>query len=167
MMETFTYCPQCGKPALSFIQSRSVTCDLCGFHYFFNVSAAVVGLIKNERKELLLTRRNHSPFKDKLDLPGGFMEFDETAEAALCREIKEETNLNVEKMQYLGALPGEYLYDGILYQVVNIVFCCSVEDFSNICLSDEISEYVFLAKDEINLDHIGIKAIKTIVKKFG
>ena len=166
-MEKFKFCPECGKTALSFDKFRSVICNACGFHFFFNVSAAVVAMIENDNKELLLTRRNKEPYKHMLDLPGGFMEFDESGEAALRREIKEEINLDVIEMHYRGSLPGEYFYDGIAYQVVNIVFRCSVEDFSKVRLSDEISECIFLARHEIDVDQIGINAIKTIIDEYG
>lgn len=43
--------------------------------------------------EVLLIRRKNDPFKDKLAMPGGFINPDETAAQAIIRELKEETGL--------------------------------------------------------------------------
>ncbi len=47
------------------------------------------------KKEILLIKRKHDPFKDKWALPGGFMEIDETAEQAATRELEEETGVKI------------------------------------------------------------------------
>ena len=52
----------------------------------------VDGVIITNGKILLVKRRN-SPFKHKWALPGGFVEYGETTEAAVLREILEETGL--------------------------------------------------------------------------
>ena len=43
--------------------------------------------------QILLVKRKNSPFKNKWALPGGFVEYGETTEAAIQREILEETGL--------------------------------------------------------------------------
>ncbi|MCC8173854.1 MAG: NUDIX hydrolase [Odoribacter sp.] len=45
---------------------------------------------------LLLVKRKSEPYKGCWALPGGFMEPDETVEAAAARELKEETGLHVD-----------------------------------------------------------------------
>ena len=45
----FKYCPKCGSGHFNFEGSRSFLCGDCGFHYFINSSAAVAGLIENEK----------------------------------------------------------------------------------------------------------------------
>jgi 8-oxo-dGTP diphosphatase len=43
---------------------------------------------------ILLTLRDHDPFRNFWCIPGGHIEKWEKAEQAICREVKEETNLD-------------------------------------------------------------------------
>ena len=75
---------------------KSKKCTDCGFVYYFNPSSATVALILNEKKELLVCRRAKEPAKGTLDLPGGFIDMNETGEEGVGREVWEETGLKVE-----------------------------------------------------------------------
>jgi len=59
------------------------------------------GVIFKENK-VLLSKRKIDPCKGSWCLPGGRVEFGETLEEAIIREIKEETNLAVEKVRLVG-----------------------------------------------------------------
>jgi 8-oxo-dGTP diphosphatase len=52
--------------------------------------------------KIVLIRRKNPPFKGRFALPGGFVEVRETVEAAVVREAKEETGLEIELVKLLG-----------------------------------------------------------------
>ncbi|MGN6515761.1 MAG: NUDIX hydrolase [Rhizomicrobium sp.] len=62
----------------------------------------VAAVIWNDRREVLLIRRTKEPRKGQWSLPGGKVEFGESIEDALRREIREETGLEVALLGLAG-----------------------------------------------------------------
>ncbi len=54
---------------------------------------AVVFRKEDQRIQVLLIQRKHSPFEGMWALPGGFVEMDEDLDEAAARELEEETGL--------------------------------------------------------------------------
>ena len=52
---------------------------------------------------VLLIKRKNEPYKDCWAFPGGFVNIDESAENAAIRELKEETGLEVSRVEQLKA----------------------------------------------------------------
>ena len=55
-----------------------------------------------EDDSTVLIKRKYDPYKDSWALPGGFVEWGETVESAVVREVKEETGLEVEIIKLVG-----------------------------------------------------------------
>lgn len=53
--------------------------------------------------KILLVERKHDPFRGCWAFPGGFMNMDETADAAAIRELEEETGLRIQEIRQVGA----------------------------------------------------------------
>lgn len=51
---------------------------------------------------IVLIKRKKDPYKDSWALPGGFVEYGETVESAILREVKEETGLEIDLCRIVG-----------------------------------------------------------------
>lgn len=102
--------------------------------------------------------RGKNPGKGKLGLPGGFVDANETAEHALLREVKEELNLNIARLQYLASFPNEYAFCGVTIPVTDLFFVAHVDSFDDMVAQEgEIHAWNFLPTDKINLDMLAFK----------
>jgi len=159
-LHLFSFCPICGNPHFVENNVKSKKCLHCGFVYYFNPSAAVVAFIFNEKGELLVCRRGKEPAKGTFDLPGGFVDMYETAEEALRREVKEETSLVVDTMQYCFSLPNLYLYSGFEVQTLDMFFMCQVQSWTELVPADDVAEAFFLPKADIDVKSFGLASVQ-------
>ncbi|ADQ80933.1 NUDIX hydrolase [Paludibacter propionicigenes WB4] len=162
----FTHCPACGS--VRFIQNneKSKRCESCGFVFYMNASAAVAAFIVNSQGELLVCVRGKNPAKGTWDLPGGFVDDNETAEEAMCREIEEELRAQVVEAKYLFSLPNKYEYSGLQIPTLDMFFACKLEDISNLQPSDDVADCFFVPMDEVNPELFGLESIKKAVGMF-
>lgn len=159
-LNLFQFCPKCGSKHFNIHNGKAKRCESCGFIYYANACSATVALIINEKKELLVSRRANNPAKGTLDMPGGFIDMEETAEEGLAREIKEETTLTLENANYLFSLPNKYLYSGFEVNTVDLFYLCKVSNFDSIAAHDDVEELFFLPLDKINCADFGLQSIR-------
>ncbi len=62
----------------------------------------VDALIINEKKEYLLVKRKNEPLKNKFWMVGGRLQKNELIEEGIKRKLKEEVNIEVGLIKYLG-----------------------------------------------------------------
>ena len=162
----FKFCPVCGSENFEPNNIKSKKCKDCGFVYYVNPSAAVAAFILNSDNELLVCRRAKEPHKGTLDLAGGFVDANETAEQAIEREIKEELNAQLTQTKYLFSLPNDYEYSKLNVPTLDMFFICELADYKNITAADDVAECFFIPIDKIKISDFGLKSIKTAVEMF-
>lgn len=160
------HCPYCGATNIEWTNgAHSMRCANCNQQFYINAAAAVVAIIYNEAGELLLTRRKRDPVKGTLDLPGGFVDLGEKAEAAVIRETKEELNLDVKDVRYFGSMPNRYLFGSIVYFTLDLVFECTIKTFDILTVADDVSDYIFKHPKDIELNEVGLESIRRVIQQ--
>ena len=122
--------------------------------------------VYKRQDELLVCRRAKEPAKDTLDLPGGFIDMNETGEEGVAREVEEETGLKVKKATYLFSLPNIYIYSGFPVHTLDMFFLCQVENTSHFEAMDDVADSFFVPLNQINPEEFGLGSIKKGLKRF-
>ncbi len=100
-----------------------------------------------------------------LDLPGGFVDHDESLEQALEREIKEELQVTISQWSYVFSYPNRYEYEGVLYKTIDAFFLTELDDKPVVIASDDVADTVWLEIHAINLDKIAFDSIRNAVQR--
>ena len=129
------------------------------------VKTTVGAIIEKDRK-ILVIKRNVEPFKGSWAIPGGHIEKYETAAEAVKREIKEETDLNVQPtfLFYIDEINSgiEPKFDG--HSVV-LVFYAKTNGKARI--NEESSEFKWVRPEEAVRLKLGFSNSKIIRKWMG
>jgi ADP-ribose pyrophosphatase YjhB (NUDIX family) len=136
------FCPDCGSSlTLKKVEDRTrFFCEECSQVIWQNPKP-VAWVLVQKGEEYLLVKRANQPDKDEWDIPGGFLELDESFEEAAVRELKEETGveLNTHKIE---------VYDTISFSrsenhVVGVVFHTEISEVSKLDARDDAEEAQF------------------------
>ena len=104
---------------------------------------------------VVLVRRRYPPFQDHWALPGGKVEIGETVEAAIIREVKEETGLKVTPTEIIGIFSDPNRDPR--GHVVSIAFRTNIVGGKLEANSDAIDIKVFTAPPQnLAFDHLQI-----------
>jgi phosphoglycolate phosphatase len=109
--------------------------------------ATVGALIFNSKREVLMIRTHK--WSNKWGIPGGKIKWGETSEAALRREIKEETGLKVTDIQFV--LVQDCIHSKEFYRDAHFVllnYACRVAGKADVKLNHEAQESRWLKINE-------------------
>jgi len=166
MASIFKYCPNCGAAGVTQPSANLIECANCGFHFYRNPAVAVAALIVDERGQILLIRRAKDPAKSKLAMVGGFVDFDETAEAAVRREVKEEINLDLSAIEFLSSHPNEYHYRGIVYPVLDLFFVARVNSWHEAQAVSEVESLVARDPKTVEPEELAFESMRQALERY-
>jgi ADP-ribose pyrophosphatase YjhB (NUDIX family) len=159
-IDFFVHCPRCGKPRAQAPEANAFCCGACGFVYYFNPATAAATIILNGQQDALFIHRAKDPAKGKLALPGGFIDFNETAEEAARREIREEVGLEVDGLHYLCTQPNHYQYQEVTYSVLDIFFIATARPNATVRALDDVAGYRWLNPRAVNPEDLAFPSIR-------
>jgi len=162
----FEYCPRCGtklNPPNG--RQRFKNCERCGFVNYQNPVPTASAIIVKDGK-VLLGRRRSDPGKGMWDIPGGFIELNETPEEAARREILEETGLTINLEKFFGFFLGKYEYPtSPNAPTMNICFLASIQN-GEPKANDDLVALEWFSKDEIPILGMAFDNNKQMLKKW-
>lgn len=134
------------------------------------IGVGVGAVIFNEKGEIFITKRGKKAKNEigKWEIPGGGVEFGETLQNALKREIKEENDIQIEIIELLG------VYDHIIpdekqHWVSPTFICRLVKGIPKILepeKCDEIGLFTLEEAQKLDLSLITKYDIGLLIKKF-
>lgn len=157
----FKLCPMCGSKNIENHGNRKWVCPDCAFDLYNNVASAVGVVIRDRYNNVLFEIRAKQPRKGYLALPGGFVDFDESAEEAVVRECREEIGVAVEGVKFLCTAPNTYEYKNIEYKTCDIFFTAelapqfeTIDDFIKSLKAEESEVQGFVSYKVESLEDI-------------
>ena len=112
-------------------------------------------IIPNAEGKVLLLRRSGAAYANQAwCLPGGKIDYGQTAEEAVRRELREETELTPTSIRFLFYQDSLPLAPGKMH-CINLYFECDVS--GNIALNDESSEYAWIGPSDLETYDIAFR----------
>ncbi|MFT4837212.1 MAG: NAD+ diphosphatase [Psychromonas sp.] len=158
------YCPKCGIKSLETISSKKFVCEQCQFTFYQNTAAAVMVAICCQ-DELLVATRAKNPGTGMWDLPGGFVDPDESLEDAVVRELHEELNITVTGARYIFSNSNTYLYKDVEYKTCDAFFVVELDKKPIVQAQDDVAAVEWVKLADVDITRFAFESAKKAVLK--
>jgi len=125
----------------------------------FEICARAVAL--HESKILVCKNKE----KGYCFFPGGHIEFGENAKSALVREIKEELNMSIKNLSFIGTVENIYTEDNQKHHEINLVFSVALGKINDKSQESHI-EFILFDKDKFLREKVLPIALRKAVSKW-
>lgn len=105
-LEQHRFCGRCGHANRLHDDERVMLCPNCENTAYPRISPCVIGLV-HKGDTCLLAHNARFP-EGRYSVLAGFVEPGESAEEALAREVKEETNIDIKNIRYVSSQPWPF-----------------------------------------------------------
>lgn len=140
------FCPRCRQELRG--DGQRVECPACGFVAYASSKATACALVEDGNGRVLLARRAIEPFKGRWDIPGGFLEEGEHPLDGVRRELREETGLEIEPLEFLGAWMDVYGGDSTAEATLNLYWTARAIA-GEAAPADDVDDLRWFAREEL------------------
>ena len=135
------FCARCGAESRMILSGWQRSCDACGGQHFPRTDPVVIMLITRGNRTLL--GRSPGWPEGMYSCLAGFVEPGETIEAAVRREVFEESRIRVGRVEYLSSQPWAF--------PSSLMFGCRGEALTDDIRIDpqEIDDAIWVSKEEV------------------
>jgi ADP-ribose pyrophosphatase YjhB (NUDIX family) len=125
-----------------------------------------VGGVVIHRNRALLIRRGGEPLKGEWSIPGGLIEVGESLEAALRRELMEETGLDVEPLGIIEVFDRIFRRGRrVQYHFVIVDYVCRLRG-GRLRPASDVLDARWVRREELGKYHLTRKATSVALKSF-
>ena len=164
VLDDWVACPRC-RADVDRVERR-VECPRCGFVAYPNPEPTAGAVCIDEDGRVLLARRAGGVFEGAWDLPGGFVDDGEHPLDTLRRELREETALEVEPLEFLGVWIDRYSEDESGPSTLNLYWRARVVG-GRPQAADDVSELRWFARDELPApDELAFTNVAAVLEPF-
>ena len=153
------FCGRCGHQMVKSTKERAMCCEQCNHVVYPKISPAVIVAITHGDR-LLMTRYSKGVYK-RYSLVAGYVEFGETLEEAVVREVKEEVGLKIKNIRYYKNQPWSFS------ESLLVGFFAELDGSDEITLDEkELAEAIWFQREEIPVNPQKISLTNEMVEAF-
>jgi ADP-ribose pyrophosphatase YjhB (NUDIX family) len=154
------FCPRC-RGELEIGPGRA-ECKACGFVTYASSAPTASAVCVDDRGRVLLARRANPPYRNYWDLPGGFLEEGEHPLEALRRELREETGLEIEPLEFLGVFMDRYGAEDAAPATLNLYWTARIVG-GELEAADDVSELRWFSARELPWNELAFQSTPDVL----
>ncbi len=161
------FCYICGGE-LSDKKENSWSCKQCDQRYYENPRPCVEIILFDKQDQVLISKRGIEPRKGKYDIPGGFVDLNETLEEALAREIKEELDLEpgeYTQPKYCLSWHADYPWGKETAKTLMSVYTARLQSDNMPKAQDDVESVMFVSPNELDIIDFSHQEYKEILRR--